>query len=182
MEKNNMGEKIINHYEKYLGMFEERRVFEGSEDMPSIQLLQYDNIFKGCKTYASFGLSKFSDIINNTCESIMVVDDDYQKSSFIFANVLFYIIQHKLNFGRGTYVKGIENIDKEFVIKHDKHAVYFTETYVFPDEFSYISESVKMYLAFFITQDECDFIKKYGCEKFEDYLEENEFDIMDLNR
>lgn len=182
MENNNIGEEILNHYEKFLGIFEQRRVFKSNENVPSIQLLQYGNIFEGCKTYASFGLSKFSELINNTCEVILAVDDDYQKSAFILANVLFYIIENKLNFGRGTYIEGIENIDKEFVDRHRKNAVYFTETNVFPDEFSDINGIAKMYLAFFISQEEYNFIKNYGCEKFEDYLEKNEIDIMDLNR
>lgn len=182
MEKNNIGEEILNHYENFLGMFEERCIFNSNENMPPIQLLQYGNIFEGCKTYTSFGLSKFSEIINRTCEVIMAVDDDYQKAAFILANALFYIIENKLNFGRGTYIEGIENIDKEFADSHKKIAVYFTETYVFPEEFSDINGIAKMYLAFFISQEECNFIKNYGCEKFEEHLEEYEVDIMDLNR
>ena len=182
MKNNSIGEEILNHYEKFLGIFEERRLFRGNEDMPSIQLLQYSNIFKGCKTYVSFGLSKFSKMINNTCEAILAVDDDYQRAALILANVLFYIVENKLSFGRGTYIEGIENIDKEFADRHKKNAVYFTETYVFPDEFSDINGTAKMYLAFFISQEECNFIKNYGCEKFEENLEEYEIDIMNLNR
>lgn len=182
MEKNNIGEEILNHYENFLGMFEECMKFKSDEDMPLIQLLQYDNIFEGCKTYASLGLSKFSEIINNVCEVILAVDDDYEKAAVIFANVLFYIIENKIDFGRGVYITGIENIDKEFAINHKKNAIYFTETYIFPDEFSNINKIAKMYLAFFISQEECNFIKNYGCEKFEDYLEAYGYDIMDLNR
>lgn len=142
MKKEDMGEEILNHYEKFLGIFGEYRVFKNSEDMPSIQLLQYDNVFNGCKTYVSFGMSKFSTIIKNTCESILIVDNDFQKASYIFANVLFYIIENNMSFGRGTYVTGIENIDKEFVLKHNKAAIYITETYMFPEAFSWINGSV----------------------------------------
>ncbi|MBD5090149.1 MAG: suppressor of fused domain protein [Clostridiales bacterium] len=178
MKKEDMGEEILNHYEKFLGIFEEYRVFKNSEDMPSIQLLQYDNGFNGCKTYASFGMSKFSTIIKNTCESILIVDNDFQKASYVFANVLFYIIENNMRFDRGTHVAEIENVDKEFALKHNKDAIYFTETYMFPEAFSWINGSIKMYLAFFISQQECNYIKKYGCEKFEDYLEEQECDIV----
>lgn len=182
MEKNNIGELIINHYEEYLGIFEEARLFKGDENMPSIQLLQYDKVFDGCKVYASLGISKFSELIQNTCEVVMIVDDDYQNTCSILANVLFYIIKNNMSFGRGTYVEGIKNINQDFSFKHNKDAIYFTEPYAFPDEFSDISKDVKMYLAFFISEKECNYIKKHGCEKFEDYLEENNVDIMDINR
>lgn len=181
MNENNLGEEILNHYEKYLGIFEDHRVFKGCEDMPSIQLLQYSNVFEGCKTFVSFGMSKFSAIINNICETILIVDNDFQRASYLFANVLFYIIENNMDFGRGTYVMGIENVDKDFALKHNKAAIYFTETYMFPEAFSCINGRIKMYLAFFISQEECNYIKKYGCEKFEDYLEEQECDIMKLD-
>lgn len=182
MEKNNLGEIILNHYEKYLGLFGDRTIFRGGEDIPVIQLLKYDNIFDECITYASFGFSKYSGIIGNTCETILSVDDDFEDAALIFANALFFIIKNRLEFGRGTCVDGIYNINREFADRHKKNAVYFTETYVFPDEFSHISNGVKMYLGFFISQDECNYLKEFGCEKFEDLLEERKCDVMDLDR
>ncbi|MDD5935159.1 MAG: suppressor of fused domain protein [Clostridiales bacterium] len=182
MENSDLGEIILQHYEKYLGTFENREIYENNETMPSIQMIQYRNIFEGCKTYASLGLSKFSEEINNTCEIVMSIDNDYEKASYVLANVLFYIVLNKLDFGRGTYIGGIENIDSIFVDQHKKSAIYFTETYAFPDEFSHIRGNAKMYMAFFISQEEYDFIKKNGCEKFEEYLEEKEIDIMHLDR
>ena len=73
-----------------------------------------------------------------------------EESAVILANTLFYIINNDVKLNRGTYIEGIKNINEEFGIKHDKNAVYFTETYAFPDEFSTINEEVKMCLAFFI--------------------------------
>lgn len=182
MEKNSMGEAILNHYETYLGEFTDRRIFKGNDEMSSIQILEYDDVFEGCKAFASFGLSKYADIVNNTSEAILAIDDDSKNACSIFANVLFYIVENGLCFGRGTFVEGIENINKEFAIKHNKSAIYFTEPYAFPDEFACIGEEVNICLAFFISDEECAFIKKYGCDKFEDYLEEKDCDIMDLNR
>ncbi|MBQ3545169.1 MAG: suppressor of fused domain protein [Lachnospiraceae bacterium] len=182
MEKNNIGELIMDHYEKYLGEFEDCLIFKGDENSSSIQLLQYDNVFKDCKTYATIGLSKYADIIKDVYEVVMVVDDAMEECATILANALFYIINNNVKLNRGTYIEGIKNINEEFGIKHNKTAVYFTETYAFPDEFSTINEEVKMCLAFFISEEECDYIRKFGCDKFEDYLEDNNVDIMNINR
>lgn len=183
MEKvNNIGEEILSHYENFLGVFKNNRVFETNKLMPSLQFLEYDNVFSGCKVYTSLGVSKYQHSIQNLCEVVMAVDDDFDNCCTILANVLFYIINHNMNFGRGTYIEGISSINKKFADEHGKEAIYFTETYVFPDDFSKVNDKVKLYLAFFITKEECDYIKKNGCEKFEDYLESIECDIMNLNR
>lgn len=182
MERNNMGELIMDHYEKYLGVFEERYIFKSEERMPSIQLLQYGNVFEGCKTYVTIGLSNFAYIISGVYEVVMVVDDDFEDSSTILANALFYVINNTVKLDRGTYIEGIKNINEEFSIKHNKNAVYFTEPYAFPDGFSEINKEIKMYLAFFVSEEECNYIRKNGWEKFEDYLEENNVDIMNINR
>ena len=39
-----------------------------------------------------------------------------------------------------------------------------------------------MSLAFFISKEECDYIRRFGWDKFEDYLEDNNVDIMNINR
>ncbi len=179
---NNIGELIIEHYEKFLGVFEDCLIFKSDEAMTSIQLLQYDKVFEGCKTYATIGLSRYADIISDAYEVVMVVDDDAEVSGTILANVLFYIINNNVKLDNGTYIEGIKNINEEFSSRHNKNAVYFTEPYAFPDEFSNINKEIKVCLAFFISEEECNFIRKNGCNKFEEYLEENNVDVMDINR
>lgn len=182
MENSNIGELIINHYEKYLGVFEDCLIFSNDEAKPSIQLLQYSNVFKECKTYATIGLSKYADVLSDMYEVIMVVDDDFEESATILANSLFYIVNNNTKLGIGTYIEGVKNINEDFSIRHNKNAVFFSEPYAFPDEFSDIDKKVKVLLAFFISEDECNYIRKYGCSKFEDFLEEHNIDIMNINR
>ena len=115
METNNIGDIIIEHYERFLGTFKERQIFKSDMTMSSIRLLQYDNVF-------------------------------------------------------------------EDSIRNNKETIYFTEPYAFPDEFLNINREIKMYLAFLISEKEYDYIKKYGRDEFEDYLEENKIAIMNINR
>lgn len=182
INEKNIGKMILNHYNNYLGDYCERKVYKANLNSPSIQLLKYKNVFENCMTYASIGLSNYKDIINNSCEVIMVVDDNYDECAKLLANSLFYIINNRIEFGRGVFIEGIENLNEDFSVQHKKNTFYFTETYAFPDDFSHISNDEKMYMAFLISQQECQFIKKYGANEFEDQLEKMECDVFDINR
>ena len=107
---------------------------------------------------------------------------DYDNCAVVFANALFYVLQQQMDFGRGTIIEGLDNIIADFSKRHNKTAIYFTESYVLPEEFSKIEDHLKMYIAFFISEKELEFIHNYGCEEFENLLESSKADIINLNR
>lgn len=174
--ESNSGEMILSNYEQYLGEYSDVKVFSDNEH--TIQYLIYDGVFKDCKTIASFGLSKY---LEDSCEVIMAVDEEADRSTNILSNALFYIIQNNTNLTEGSFIEGIRNIDPEFSDKYDKAAVYFTFPFCVPDGFSKVGDC-KLLLAFFITKDELEFLKKNGSSKFEDYLSEKECDVFELGR
>ena len=145
-----LGESILDHYELFLGKYIGVDKYTSGEYV--IQLLGFDRTFKDCLTFASLGLSNYSNLINNSCEVIMPVDDDYDNCAVVFANALFYILQQQMDFGRGTIIEGLDNIIADFSKRHNKTAIYFTESYVLPEEFSKIEDHLKMYIAFFISE------------------------------
>ena len=128
---NNMGEMILDHYQKYLGEFIGAEPYSDNEHQ--IQLLGFDKAIENCVLFATLGLSKYSESINNCCEVIMT-------------------------------------------------AVYFTESYVFPENFSIIEGRCKVYMGFLVSQNEVDYVKKYGCEQFEELLEEKDVDVINIDR
>ena len=148
-----LGESILDHYELFLGKYIGVDKYTSGEYV--IQLLGFDRTFKDCLTFASLGLSNYSNLINNSCEVIMPVDDDYDNCAVVFANALFYVLQQQMDFGRGTIIEGLDNI---------------------------IEDHLKMYIAFFISEKELEFIHNYGCEEFENLLESSKADIINLNR
>lgn len=176
----NLGKSVLNHYESFLGKY--IGVDKYTSDEKKIQILGFDKTFRDCLVFASFGFSNYSSLINNLCEVIMPVDDDYDNCAILFVNALFYVIQQKMNFGRGTIIEGIDNIITDFSKRHNKTAIYFTESYILPEEFSKIEDDLKMYMAFLISERERDFIYKYGCEQFENLLENEKVDIINVNR
>ena len=128
---NNMGEMILDHYQKYLGEFIGAEPYSDNEHQ--IQLLGFDKAIETSLLFATLGLSKYSESINNCCEVIMA-------------------------------------------------AVYFTEPYVFPENFSIIEGKCKVYMGFLVSQNEVDYVKKYGCEQFEEILEEKDVDVINIDR
>lgn len=175
-----LGEKILDHYEEFLGDYIDSDRYTNQKY--GMQLLGFDKTFQESITFATFGLSNYSHLINNVCEVIMAVDKDYDDCATVMMNALFYIVQEQMNFGRGTLIEGVDNIIKDFSLKHDKSALYFTEVYILPESFSKIDNECKMYMAFFVSDNEAKYIKESGCEKFEDLLEEKNVDVINIDR
>ena len=175
-----LAEKLMDHYKYYLGDYIGADLY--SDELHEIQLLGFDEAIENCLLFATFGLSKYSEDINNCCEIIMAVDRDYDQCAELLMNSVFYVVSNEMNFGRGILVDGIENINNNFYKQHNKAGIYFTENYIFPNSFVQIEDSCKMYMAFFVSKQEANYIKKYGCEKFEDLLEKKNVDVIEIDR
>ncbi|MEN1936491.1 suppressor of fused domain protein [Paenibacillus sp. 102] len=181
------GELYYDHYSKYLGEPMDREVFKNSKDMPSIQVLKYENVFEECLVFNTLGVSKYKKIVGDNVEVSMVVDRAFRSVGYILANAIFYCIANGIEIGRGTAISGIESIDMSFVQKYNKGAVYFTEPFAFPEEYGYVptgntEKDGKVLLAFFISESEYEYFLKYGTEKFEEVLEENHVDPFHVSR
>ncbi|PHE95201.1 hypothetical protein COF81_14835 [Bacillus pseudomycoides] len=181
------GELYYDHYSKCLGEPMDREVFKNGKDMPSIQILKYENVFEQCLVFNTLGVSKYEEIVGDNVEVSMVVDGAFRSTGYILANALFYCIANGIKIGRGTAISGIESIDTSFVQKYNKSAVYFTEPFAFPDEYCHVftgnaEKDGKVLLAFFISDSEYEYFIKYGAEKFEELLEENHVDSFHVSR
>jgi hypothetical protein len=183
----NYGELYYDHFCKYLGEPIDREVYKNNEKIPSIQILKYENVFEKCLVYNTLGFSKYDDVVGSNVEVSMVVDGAFSSSGYIIANVLFYCIDKQIEVGRGMAISGIESIDQSFVQKYNKNAVYFTEPFAFPENYSQVrteceEKDGRILLAFFISQSEYEYFLKYGTEKFEDLLEESNVDPFNVSR
>lgn len=183
----NYGELYYDHYSKFLGQPIDREININNEEMPSIQILIYENVFEECLVYSTLGFSKYEDVVGENVEVTLVVDEGFRSVGYILANSLFYCIGNCIRIGRGVAISGIENIEKTFVQKYNKNAVYFTEPFGFPEDFSNVltkseDKNGKILLAFFISQSEYDYFVKFGTEKFEDLLEEKNIDPFQISR
>ena len=66
------GECYYNKYEKYFGGLLSRSIFRQSDDEASIQILVYDNIFGGCRSFCSLGLTHFNQQVSGIGGSVQV--------------------------------------------------------------------------------------------------------------
>ncbi|MGZ7441224.1 suppressor of fused domain protein [Paenibacillus sp. TH7-28] len=183
----NFGELYYDHYSKFLGNPIDREVFKNNEEMPKIQILKYENVFEECLVYNTLGFSKYEDVVGDNIEVSMVVDGASSSAGYILASTLFYCIANQMQMGRGIAISGIENIDKSFVQKYNKGAVYFTEPFAFPEEYSHVTtkseeKGGRILLAFFISQSEYEYFIENGADKFEDLLEEKNVDPFHVSR
>lgn len=183
----NYGELYYDHYSKFLSEPVDREVFRSTAEMPSIQILKYEHVFAECLVYNSLGFCKYEDIVGANVEVSMVVDGAFRSTGYLLASALFFCIANKMPIGRGIAVSGIERLDKDFVQKYDKSAIYFTEPYAFPEGYRIVhtnseDQDGRMLLAFYISQAECEYFVQYGADKFEDLLEEKNVDPFHVSR
>ena len=86
----------------------------------------------------------------------------------------------------GSYVKDTnyahECYNFDSVILEDEKEQYFTDVYVLPEEFALVDNKCHIYMGFFVSKEESEFIKKYGSEQFESLLEEKDVDVIEIKR
>ncbi|MBR6102787.1 MAG: suppressor of fused domain protein [Ruminococcus sp.] len=177
---NDLGELILDHYEKYLGEYAGADIYSNGSDQ--IQLLGYDNTIRDCLLFATFGLSKCADKVGGCCEAILVTDSDYDSCAEVFINSVFYAVTNGLSLSHGSLITGADAVSTGFSSKHGKSAVYFTDIFLLPDDFAEIDDKCRMLMALLVSENEAEFIKTHGFTAFEDLLEENDVDVFDINR
>lgn len=176
----NVGDLLLNHYEHFLGDYIGADVYSNGER--EIQILGFPKAIENSMVFTTLGLSKYSDMINNQCEIALVVDESYDECAEVFANAVFYILSNRMNFGKGILIEGAGSIDANFVEKFNKTALYFTNVFILPEDFAFVNDVCRVYMCFFVSKEEAEYIKKYGSEKFEDLLDKSDVDVIDLKR
>lgn len=189
----NLGSDYLDHYEKYFGTPIYRDVMD-ADDLPrKVQLLRYDNVFEGCTTFASLGMSSYSSELDGDFYEIVVIVDKYVNNmpKLIFSVIRTAIMQG-VGFEWGRYFVGLEDIDKEFVTATGKDTFYVTLPSPLPDEFSnvvthnsfLINNNIKpkIFMGLFISNKEKEYLKNNGKVAFEDQLERLAVDPFDICR
>lgn len=174
-----LGENILDHYNQFLGDYIGADVYTNNDY--EIQILGFPNAIKDCLVLASLGISKH-DYHGDCCEVILPLDDLYDECAEIFANSIFYALSNNMSIGRGLLIEGTDSIIDGFSDKCGKTALYFTDVYVLPEEFALVDNKCHIYMGFFVSKEESEFIKKYGSEQFESLLEEKDVDVIEIKR
>jgi hypothetical protein len=179
------GTCFLDHFGKYFGDFGSRRVFTPDETAASIQILAYAKVFAGCLVFSSLGLSHYEAEVGGPAEAVLPVDEAWDIVPEVFASSLFFMVRNRLPVGRGVSIRGIDNLFPRFSAEYGKSAVYLTNPYNLPAEFSTVpcgAERGSVFLAFLISAREDEYFRANGAEVFEEHLEAAKVDPFSLRR
>lgn len=183
----NIGEAYFDHYEKYLGKPVDNIVFEDDKLGWKIQVLVFSNVFENCVTFATMGLSHFSNEVGSIGELVFVADSSEKYIPEIVFNTVKTIVLSKMRLGWGMGIAGTEKISSKFVAETGKDSIYIAKPMPFPESFSTLDlpengGTPKVYLGIFVSSPEYKLFCESGAEKFEEYLEFNQIDPFNLKR
>lgn len=195
MAGRNWGELYFDHLHRYFGDPVYSYQFERNDSSPSIQMLVYDGVFKGCATFCSLGLTHYSQEVQEVVEVISSADFHgpkalepyFDRIPEVLAKCLFFLVQSQLHIHPGFAIGGLEKIDRDFVAETNKSALYFTVPFDLPVAFRSISNAelgVKGYIrsAIFLSRSEYDFYLQHGRDRFETLMEESNVEPYNLER
>ena len=100
------------------------------------------------------------------------------------ANALFFLVEHRMKLGRGVAIAS-DDIEPDFAKKFGKTAIYFTNPFGLPSEFSIVknnSDTGRIYMGVFITPAEFEYFSDRGAAEFESLLERKAVDPFDISR
>lgn len=179
------GECWYDHFERFFGTPSRRWRFAQNDHDPVIQILAFEDVFPGATVFCSVGFSHYVPEVQQCAEVYLPVDDGFDRVPYIFASALFFLVQSRIRFGRGTNVKGLELIDSDFVEQFKKDTLYFTTPQGLPDDFGVVHHGDSrgvVGLAAFVSPEEREFLYARGSSEFEDVLEAKDVDLIDIKR
>jgi hypothetical protein len=179
-----LGEAYLDHYERILGCSPNERWALSAGDRV-LQVLAYDGIFKGCRVFATLGLTHFRERLGSIVEVVAVADDGLAEVPKVLGSACLYLATEGQGFARGHAMSGLENIDAGFVRKFQKSAIYFCGLQGFPVEFGTVCAGPDhgvVTAAMFISAAEFKALAALGRKRFEQVLAEQAVDPFALGR
>ncbi len=180
----NLGEAYLDHYERILGRGPAERWAFGAGG-PTLQVLAYDGIFKGCRVFATLGLTHFRERLGAIVEVVVVADDGLADVPRVLGPACLYLATDGQGLARGHAMSGLEKIDARFVQKFRKSAIYFCGLQGFPAEFGTVCAAPDhgvVTAAIFITAAEFEALGALGPKRFEQALAKQRVDPFALGR
>jgi hypothetical protein len=185
MHRRSLGERYLDHYERFFRSEPaEAPVFRGERGSPSIQVLSFDRVFKGCRVFATLGASHYQAELGGPWEIVCVVDAHFASVPLLLANAIQHAAAERLSLADRRTIGSLEKLDPAFVGATGKSAIYISTVHGLPPEFSEIADTpgVKLRGAFFISADETRYLATNGWERFEERLEAGEVDPFSVCR
>jgi hypothetical protein len=182
---NSWGDCYYDHYARFLGAPAHRSIYRRDPSKPTVQLLEYEKVFSGCRVLCSLGLSHYVDELGTVAEVCAAVNGEFELIPRLLANALFYMIDAKMQIGWGLAIGGIDRIAPQFYLQYRKVAWYLTRPVNLPGDFYKVTcqrDEGRVYMAFLLTDGEFEYFKTNGAEPLEDRLTLANIDPFELDR
>lgn len=182
------GDCYFDHFGKHFRAPIGREVFAQDPNEPvepTIQILSYDNVFKGCRLFASLGLTHYVEAVGKVAEIIVPADDAWELIPGLMANALFYMVQEKMGIGWGVAIARLDNVNGAFARRFGKSALYITNPFGLPkgvEEVTCSGQHGSLYEGLFLAEAEYRFFLEHGAERLEAVLEASVIDPYHLAR
>ena len=178
---------FIDHFEKSLGEIEKGwRISTLSRDIQVVK--SHPEYFDGVVAYSTLGLSSRPYRLKNSeknirCELFLLIPQEYKFSHIpsIFEDVVNIMDSEGNAFSRGDIIGPKGELFKGYRFT----SLYVAPSFVLPDfsnEFLIEGNEVIFIWLVPITTSECEFVKNQGWEMFENRLEEDDVDAVDIER
>lgn len=178
------GEAYFDHFERYFRSPDRVEVYR-SEDHPTVQVLEYDRVFEGCRVFATVGVSHFAKQLGGPAEVVVPVDGGYEAVSLLLGTAPVSLSHNRQPLARGSVLAGIEEVSPGFVRAFGKDALYFTEPYGLPEEFGLVCHEGmhgRVYFGIFISRRELAVLDRVGAAEFETRFQGAHADPFALGR
>ncbi len=183
------GSAYFEHLSRWFKQPTARSVFSGERVAGSMQVLVYDKVFRGCLTFVSLGLSRYPKEIGLRAELFVPADAGWEFIPEVLSNVLFYVVESRLQLGPGIAVSGISAVKPEFAKRFGKEALYFTEPFGVPEDVARVRPAVRgsdeegtLLMGTFISEAEFDYLEEHGEEALERAFHEKGVDPFAVAR
>ena len=180
------GTCFLDHYERYLGKPSARDVFAMDTQEHSIQVLHFESVFPGCKVYSTMGFSHFAARIQGSHDEVITaVDAGFGSIPRLLALTLYFLAEYEIPLSAGLSKGGLSEIDSAFSQQYGKDAIYFTNPFPLPPAFRVVqcgSDTGLTHLAVFLSQQEHQYLRSHGADRFEQQMEDAGVDPFSLGR
>jgi hypothetical protein len=164
---NSWVERYQYHFLRHFGKPFDVQVYHDADGF-SLKLATHDWAMRGFHVYASLGMAdRLAREGEQAVGEVILYSDAADKEvPRLFVTTLFFILKNEIPLTTRFSV-GFAGMNRAFSKKTGKTALYFTRAFSPDGEFDKIAELARVYQAFFITEDEDEFLEENGAIEFE---------------
>lgn len=182
----NPGEIYLDHYKRYLGDMGSRASFRPAQDSATIQLLDHPQAMVDAHVLATLGLTHYQDVLRERIEVVIPTSEMDEIVLEAVTTSLSFLLRLEVPIEGVSYLRHLHRSVPAFFERYGKSALAFTAPYPFPEDFAVVRLSPsgrgKIWMGFFLSDAEVQFVEREGFDAFLTLLEAQGIDVIDLAR